>query len=136
MCCKLFVNQVELGLWAKKCQYWRKFVEKQKTKQIEEFTFSESFIFNISIFCWYLDEFHGHFMVFLRLFCALFARILFADVVSHTLSMKIYVSNFNNDFVLKLWKNFEKLNQNISGLLDKVWYGQLPKNQRKERKKI
>ena len=35
-------------------------------------------------------EFCGHFMVFMRSFCVFLARNLFADVVSHYLSMKIY----------------------------------------------
>ena len=37
-----------------------------------------------------MKEFCGHFMVFMRSFCVFLARNLFADVVSHYLSMKIY----------------------------------------------
>ena len=40
--------------------------------------------------CWFLNEFCGHFMVFMRSFCVILVRNSFADVVSHYLSLKIY----------------------------------------------
>ena len=40
--------------------------------------------------CWFLNEFCGHCMVFMRSFCVILVRNLFAFVVSHFLSMKIY----------------------------------------------
>ena len=51
-------------------------------------------------------EFCGHFMVFMWSFCVFLARNLFADVVSHYLSMKIYQHSTktwykNRDYNLK-----------------------------------
>ena len=107
--------------------------KKQKNKQIEEFRFSESYIFSISIFCWFLGEFHGHFMVFLRLFCALFAIGIYLRT-SFSILCPWKSIKLQQWFCNKILNSFENLNQNISGLLDKVWCGQQPKNQRKERK--
>ena len=40
--------------------------------------------------CWFMKEFCGHVMVSMRLFGMRLVRKLFADVVSHYLSMKVY----------------------------------------------
>ena len=68
-----------------------------------------------------MKEFCGHFMVFMRSFCVFLARNLFADVVSHYLSMKIYQNStktwyknrhYNLKEVYKLHP--ENLKKNIS----------------------
>ena len=52
-----------------------------------------------------MKEFCGHFMVFMRSFCVFLARNLFADDVSHYLSMKIYQNSaktwYKNHYNLK-----------------------------------